>query len=246
MWDSFRDLRYPLPDGLFTEELLKNSLKQLLLALDYIHTECKLVHTDIKADNIFSQIEDKSILDAFTNAEMRNPSPRKSINGVTVHTSRQLEIPKFFGDSVLSDFGSAAPEVMIKAAWTYPVDIWNVGVMVWDLFEGEHMFYGNDPDGKGYSTRAHLAEVIGMLGPPPLDPVKRDVRSPEFFDEEGKWIAEIPIMEDKSLEKSELRLRGKNKDMFLELMRGMLQWRPEDRKTGRELIDDPWLTQVVE
>jgi serine/threonine-protein kinase SRPK3 len=56
---------------------------------------------------------------------------------------------------------------MVKAAWSYPVDIWNVGVMVWDLFEGKHMFHGNDPDGKGYSTRAHLAEVIGTLGPPP-------------------------------------------------------------------------------
>lgn len=45
MWDSFRDLRYRLPDGIFTEELLKNSLKQLFLAIDYIHTECKFVHT---------------------------------------------------------------------------------------------------------------------------------------------------------------------------------------------------------
>jgi len=29
---------------------------------------------------------------------------------------------------------------------------------IWDLFEGKHMFYGNDPDGSGYKTRAHLAE----------------------------------------------------------------------------------------
>ena len=38
------------------------------------------------------------------------------------------------------------------------------------------MFHGNDPDGKGYSTRAHLAEVIGMLGPPSLDPIKQGIR----------------------------------------------------------------------
>jgi serine/threonine-protein kinase SRPK3 len=63
--------------------------------------------------------------------------------------------------------------------------MWNVGVMVWDLFEGKHMFHGNDPDGKGYSTRAHLAEVIGMLGPPPLDLLERGTRTSEFFDEEG-------------------------------------------------------------
>lgn len=48
------------------------------------------------------------------------------------------------------------------------------------------MFYGNDPDGKGYSTRAHLAEVVGILGPPPLNLLKRGKRSQEFFAEDGK------------------------------------------------------------
>jgi hypothetical protein len=37
---------------------------------------------------------------------MEYPSPRKLVNGVTIYASRQLEVPKFFGDSVLSDFGS--------------------------------------------------------------------------------------------------------------------------------------------
>jgi serine/threonine-protein kinase SRPK3 len=49
------------------------------------------------------------------------------------------------------------------------------------------MFYGNDPDGKGYSTRAHLAEVVGTLGPPPLDLLKRGKRSQEFFTGDGTY-----------------------------------------------------------
>lgn len=51
------------------------------------------------------------------------------------------------------------------------------------------MFYGNDPVGKGYSTRAHLAEVIGMLGPPPMDLLGRGIRSHEFFAADGKHDA---------------------------------------------------------
>jgi hypothetical protein len=58
-------------------------------------------------------------------------------------------------------------------------------MQIWDLFEDKHLFYGNDPDGSGYKTRAHLAEVVGLLGPPPLDLLKRGSRSKEFFDEEG-------------------------------------------------------------
>ena len=44
-----------------------------------------------------------------------------------------------------------------------------------------------------------------------------------------------------SLGKSEERLSGKNKEMFLNFIMGMLQWRPEDRKTAKQLLKDPWL-----
>jgi serine/threonine protein kinase len=109
-----------------------------------------LIHTliDIKGDNILQEIEDKSILEDFAKAEMDNPSLRKFVNGAPVYSSRRFELPRTFGRAVLSDFGSAvrgdekrnhdaqpnvyrSPEVMLKTEWSYPVDIWNVGVMVY-------------------------------------------------------------------------------------------------------------------
>lgn len=45
MWESFRDLLYRNANHRFPEELLKSGLTQIFLALDYLHTECKLVHT---------------------------------------------------------------------------------------------------------------------------------------------------------------------------------------------------------
>ncbi|CAG8133364.1 unnamed protein product [Penicillium olsonii] len=193
MWESFKELLYRNPNHRFNEDLLKSGLMQIFLALDYLHTECNLVHT-----------EDKSILESFTQAELKSPSTRKIVNGMPVYASRRFDLPKVFGRAVLSDFGSAvrgderrnhdaqpniyrSPEVMLKTDWSYPVDIWNIGVMVWDLFEGRHLFCGNDPDGKGYSTRAHLAEVMSILGPPPLDMLQRGKRSHEFFTGDGKY-----------------------------------------------------------
>lgn len=45
MWDSWRDLLLRNPTGRFSDALLKGGLQHLLRALDYLHTECKLVHT---------------------------------------------------------------------------------------------------------------------------------------------------------------------------------------------------------
>lgn len=56
-----------------------------------------------------------------------------------------------------------------------------------DLFQGKYMFYGNDSDGKGYSTCAHLAEVVGTLGWPPLDLLKQGKRKQEFFTEDSTY-----------------------------------------------------------
>lgn len=49
------------------------------------------------------------------------------------------------------------------------------------------------------------------------------------------------IPTDASLEGSVRSLDGEEKKMFLKFARKVLQWLPEDRKTARELLDDPWL-----
>jgi serine/threonine protein kinase len=91
-----------------------------------------------------------SILDRFTDTEIKHPSARKTVNNMPIYASRQFELPQEPSRAVLSDFGSAvrgdekrnhdaqptiyrSPEVMLKIEWSYPVDIWNVGVMVCSL-----------------------------------------------------------------------------------------------------------------
>ncbi|TVY75705.1 Serine/threonine-protein kinase SRPK, partial [Lachnellula suecica] len=267
LWDSIRTLLERSGRDRLTEDLLRVNLQRLLLALSYLHTDRKLIHTDIKSDNILHFIEDTSILAAFEEAEIAQPSPRKKAVDREIYISRTLDMPESIGEPVLCDFGNAVcgtkinnydaypdvyrcPEVMLKLPWSYSADIWNVGVMIWDIFEGKHLFSGQDPKQGRYTTRAHLTELISVLGPPPLELIKRGKRSAEWFDGNGKWLEpdenepeRLPLLPSSSLEAAEENLNGKDKELFLNFIKSMLQWEPEKRMTAGELLNDPWLTR---
>ena len=260
MLENTYELLHRNPSRRFTEDLLKVFLVRLLIAVDYLHTEANLVHTDISAWNILLGIENQSIIQMFIKAEQDYPSPRKEVEGHIIYATRVFDSPSSegVGMPVLSDFGSAvsgdiehdedaqpdiyrAPEVCLEVPWSYSIDIWNIGCLIWDLFEGKHMFYGKDPKEKKYMTRAHLAEMIALMGPPPPDLLKKGKRTAEFF-EDGQWRGGIPVPDRTSLEESEENLEGSDKEAFLRFMRKMIQWRPEDRQTARQLLEDDWLS----
>ncbi|KAF3004512.1 hypothetical protein E8E15_000387 [Penicillium rubens] len=203
-------------------------------------------------------VEDQSILSDFEEAENCNPSPYKLVGNRMIYSSRKLGIPKVHGRPILSDFGEArfssrigtqwedvqpliyrAPEVLLRIPWNEKIDIWNLGVLAWDLFEQGHLFYARDPEKKSSDTH-HLAEMIAILGPPPKDVLHKSHYGDEFFDIDGNWkgAVEIPPI---SLEKLEDHLQGPQQDLFLCFIRKMLQWRPEDRASAKELLSDPWL-----
>ena len=171
-----------------------------------------------------------------------------------------------FGQKMYADdiqpYVYRAPEVILDIPWTYSVDIWNVGVMVsvfnwwfptqyarpiliglceqiWDIFENKHLFNAQDSHGEGSSLH-HMAEMVAILGPPPLDYLRRTETSWEYFGNAGNWkgAIEIPSI---SLEHSEEQLTGENKALFLDFMRKMLQWVPEQRQTAKQLLDHTWL-----
>uniref|UniRef100_A0A2D3V6D5 non-specific serine/threonine protein kinase n=1 Tax=Ramularia collo-cygni TaxID=112498 RepID=A0A2D3V6D5_9PEZI len=268
LWESIRKIRHRSPVGRLPAPVLALVLQRLFLALDLLHTECHVAHTDIREENILLEA-DSSVLTRFESDELKEPSPKKELHGTIVYPSREMGTPKEFGLSMLCDFGLAvplddghehrevvqpcdyhAPEIILDIPWTYSVDIWNVGCMVWDAFEGEPLFTGRDPEFGTYTGRAHLAEMTALLGPPPPSLLARANLRSEFFSDEGDFIADIPKLSPRPLEQRERFLDGEEcreeRECFLRFMRKMLQWEPEQRSSARELVEDEWILKYTE
>ncbi|KAH8904753.1 serine threonine protein kinase, CMGC group [Coniochaeta sp. PMI_546] len=263
LWESVLTFLHRNPVRRLPAPVLAFVLRRLFLALDFLHAECRIIHTDIKADNIMFGIEDDTVFIDFEEQELVDPSPRKLMDdGRVIFLSRELRLPKKWGAPVLCDFGSAvagdvehfediqpdiyrAPEVILEAPWSYQVDIWNTACMIWDLFEGGPLFTGFDPEHQTYRSRAHLAEIISLLGPPPQALLKSGNSSHKFFTDEGNFSADIPLPESISLEKRETSLEGQSRERFLAMMQKMLHWEPSKRSSARALADDEWIPEYM-
>lgn len=120
-------------NGRFPLDLIRAYLRLLLTGLDYLHSECHIIHTgrltampillqteahsantDIKLDNIMVGIEDSSVIENFARAQAENPMPRKVQDGRTVYLShndfgpiRSKNILPKIADFGLAQFGES-------------------------------------------------------------------------------------------------------------------------------------------
>ncbi|KAH9885146.1 serine threonine protein kinase, CMGC group [Xylariomycetidae sp. FL2044] len=259
LWESTLTFLHRNPIRRLPSPVLRVILRRLFLALDFLHAECRIIHTDIKADNIMFGINDESVFTKFEEEELHDPSPRKVAgDGREIYLSRELQMPKRWGAPVLCDFGSAvvddrehledvqpdiyrAPEVILEVPWTNKIDIWNAGCMIWDLFEGGHLFTGQDIEYQTYRSRAHIAEIAALLGQPPKALLQSGKASHKFFTDQGDLRPEIPVPSNTSLEERETNLEGENREKFLAMVRKMLQWDPVERSSAKELAEEEWI-----
>ncbi|KAK2791339.1 hypothetical protein FQN53_004520 [Emmonsiellopsis sp. PD_33] len=144
---DFQTARYE--DGKLPIKAVKVITRQLLLALDFLHNECGVIHTDLKPTNILLELENPtntishylSKVPARTDPQRGVAAPlREVIPTSLVSETKNLHVR-------LIDFGVAswrerhlseliqspalrAPEVTIGAPWDVGVDIWSLGCLV--------------------------------------------------------------------------------------------------------------------
>jgi len=164
---------------------------------------------DLKLDNIICQFWDISVLEQHARDELQNPRPQKILPNRTIYLSRNdFGNPEESGGTsapTITDFSSAvreppedqlytqniqpdgytAPEVALVAGWTYSADIWNFGVMLWDLIVKNGLFDAHSSTHNPYTPEIHMAKIIALLGQPPEELLQNGQKTPDFFHADG-------------------------------------------------------------
>lgn len=118
----------------FSLNFVKKIAKQLIIGLNFLHETCKIIHTDLKPENIGIDANEKiTILDFGT---ARNVKTHIGI----VQTSHYRAI-----------------EVFQENPWNEKIDIWSLGCILFELRVGNLMFaYSGDDDTR---NALHVAEI---------------------------------------------------------------------------------------
>ncbi|KAK9235618.1 kinase-like domain-containing protein [Lipomyces kononenkoae] len=275
-------------NGMIPLPIVKTYVLFLLAGLDYLHTECRVVHTDLKLENIMVTFEDPAVLGDFMNSQLDQPmqykvdstdrsvyrchndfGPLRKVKNipkiVDFGLSTRLDCQDDWGIYPIQPDHYRAPEVILGCGWKMSADIWNLGILLWDIIPAKELFHQvHDTQGR-YDAKAHLAEIIALLGSPPPglvarshsmlgykwpEPVKKEdgkvCESAEqyfggpFFDEDGKFLHD-DLIPDRKLADTLPSLEEKESENFLSFVKMMLAWQPEERKTARELMEHPFL-----
>ncbi|EDN04064.1 predicted protein [Histoplasma mississippiense (nom. inval.)] len=148
---TYTEFRNSQPDRMLNKTLLQQTYQLILIGLDLLH-QLSVVHTDISPNNILLGARSPSVFSKIEQSELEHRRARKVISDRTIYRSHSMPI-------------TDGTPVILGMEWDCKIDIWSIGVLVWDLFEGGRLFYALK--NCILDDEQRLAEMVALMGPPP-------------------------------------------------------------------------------
>ncbi|KAK3984177.1 Serine/threonine-protein kinase [Cladorrhinum sp. PSN332] len=135
-----------------------------------------------------------------------------------------------------------APEVILGAEWDFKVDIWNLGLVLWELGEGQILFDGCLTPEAPYTAEAHFAQMTALLGDMPKSLLTRATNKGRYFDSEGTLLQPSAFPPCSLEQFSKVPdLSDAEKAEYLDFIRSMIALDPAQRPDAKTLLDSKWL-----
>ncbi|KAK8835198.1 hypothetical protein M9Y10_002078 [Tritrichomonas musculus] len=222
--------------------LVQSVLKDMLEVLNGLE-RCGIIHCDIKPENIL-------LADEYS----------QSVKMIDFGSSNFSNQP---GSFYVQSRYYRAPEVVLGINYSFPIDIWSLGCVALELFTALPLFPGQN--------EVHLIElIVEMLGQFPDSMVQASTRRQEFFLPDGTLKSEEQICREKHIPVTRfekyfeyntldevvlnydlrrfnnnpelLRQELTKRQMFINLLKGMLRLDPAQRLTAAQALQDPFIT----
>ncbi|XP_075882156.1 SRSF protein kinase 3 [Nelusetta ayraudi] len=229
---------------------VRRVLTQVLQGLDYLHTRCKIIHTDVKPENILlcpAEGSGSSYPPAGNQAECTEAQQVKleNLKEVTVKIAdlgSACWVYKHFCDEIQTRQYRSL-EVLLGSDYGPPADIWSVACMAFEMVTGDSLFQPRA--GRSWSLEEdHVAQIMELLGKIPPDVAFSGRYSAEYFDRRGDLRRVGPqrlwSLYDVLVEKYHFLLEEAS--TFSDFLLRMLDYRPERRSSAAQSLRHPWLT----
>ncbi|CAK5072745.1 unnamed protein product [Meloidogyne enterolobii] len=226
---------------------VKRITRQILQGMAYLHDRCKIIHTDIKPENVLVALNSRDVakmVNRIKNNERNNYDENLELNELNVkiadlgnacwtfhHYTENIQTRQY-----------RAPEVLLGTGFDTPADIWSVACMTFELATGDYLF---EPHSHPLWSRDedHLAHIIELLGPLPTEVFKRGRFWKDFFHRSGRLLR-IPTLRPWPLIEvlaDKYSFKPKEAFSFCNFLLPLLELEPERRAKAAIAQNNEWL-----
>ena len=217
---SLRSCKLGVTRGHLTEHNLMIFAYEMLKAFSFLHNEVKLVHTDIKPENI--------LLD-FTSDTM---GIGKAWTICDFGSASFLRSDKLDND-LITTRPYRAPEVIVGMGWNASADMWSLGCVFYEVMAGSRLFEVNDDNDHLHAFEARTQKRLPNL-------ITKEARySKKFFNTDGSFRK--PTFK----QFRPLSIVLVDYPIFLSLLLGLLEYDPKKRLTAEQAIKHPYFAKIT-
>ncbi|KAI0109230.1 serine kinase [Nemania sp. FL0031] len=229
----FSRAKLPIP-------VAKKVTKELLTALAFLHDSCQVIHTDTKPQNILIETSEINEMFQYAPSEVFNSSYPPHDPPTDYYMK---SMPVISGEEELE---TADISVRLTGFGDHKVDIWNLGLIIWELVHGRPVFDGQETATSAYSSQAHLAQMVAILGTFPSTLLDRSESRNEFFEADGRLISSIhfPSVTLREICDRFQYPMGQDLEDFLAFIESTLALEPRNRPNARKLPNTQWPRDV--
>lgn len=246
-------------------------MRDVLAGLDFLHTQCKIIHTDVKPENVLLTIppaggrESASDWWASNRECVGGAGGKAATQRLRMGWSSKWSTPNHFR-AKLVDLGNACPEarpftddiqtieyrcpeVVLGAGFNSKADLWSAACMAFELITGEYLFdpqEGRDSEGTAVVYERDedlLALQQELLGVIPLSLAMRGKTSKKLMTDEGRLrrIHSLKFWNLQDVLVDKYCVPKNEAKEIAEFLLPMLKYDPEERASAADMLRHPWL-----